>query len=166
MKLQYLGDYRDAFKWDLLHWLCTRSEPAFKSLAFVPLLTPDDPNPSDGQIHHTRFSARNEIHGFVEGLRKTADGLSAIQKLGQIEEGRQFNVAVYRPTVHVPDGSDRGEYWSAFDLKACRETIVFLDPDNGFETKTLRGSKWVLHTDLGGHPKAAIDRHLKSGQRG
>jgi hypothetical protein len=24
----------------------------------------------------------------------------------------------------------------------------------------------ILHADLGGHPKAAIDRHLKSGQRG
>ena len=36
MKLQYLGDSRDAFKWDLLHWLCTRAEPAFARLLFVP----------------------------------------------------------------------------------------------------------------------------------
>jgi hypothetical protein len=41
MKLQYLGDSRDAFKWDLLHWLCTRAEPAFARLLFVPLLTSD-----------------------------------------------------------------------------------------------------------------------------
>jgi len=41
VKLQYLGDSRDAFKWDLLHWLCTRAEPAFARLLFVPLLTPD-----------------------------------------------------------------------------------------------------------------------------
>jgi len=41
LKLQYLGDSRDAFKWDLLHWLCTRAEPAFARLLFVPLLTAD-----------------------------------------------------------------------------------------------------------------------------
>ena len=41
MKLQYLGDSRDAFKWDLLHWLCTRAEPAFALLVFSSLLTAD-----------------------------------------------------------------------------------------------------------------------------
>jgi hypothetical protein len=40
-KLQYLGDSRDAFKWDLLHWLCTRAEPAFARLVFSSLLTAD-----------------------------------------------------------------------------------------------------------------------------
>ena len=41
MKLQYLGDARDAFRWDLLHWMCTRSSPCFRELVFVPMLTPD-----------------------------------------------------------------------------------------------------------------------------
>ena len=41
MKLQYLGDSRDAFKWDLLHWLYTRAEPASARLLFVPLPTTD-----------------------------------------------------------------------------------------------------------------------------
>ena len=40
-KLQYLGDSRNAFKWDLLHWLCTRAEPAFARLVFSSLLTAD-----------------------------------------------------------------------------------------------------------------------------
>jgi len=40
-KLQYLGDSRDAFKWDLLHWLYTRAEPASARLLFVPLPTTD-----------------------------------------------------------------------------------------------------------------------------
>lgn len=148
MKLQYLGDYRDAFKWDLLHWLCTRSDPTFTSLAFVPLLTPDDPVRKDGQIHHTLFRARPEIHRFVEGLQKNADGLNAIQTLGRIEQGRQFSVTLYGPTAYVPKRSIRRQYWSAFDPKACAETIVFLDPDNGFETKTRRGTKWVLHEEV------------------
>jgi hypothetical protein len=41
MKLQYLGDARDAFKWDLLHWICTRAEPSLAgcSLFLFLLLT-------------------------------------------------------------------------------------------------------------------------------
>jgi hypothetical protein len=41
MKLQYLGDSRDAFKWDLFHWLCTRSEPAPARRVLSSLLTAD-----------------------------------------------------------------------------------------------------------------------------
>ena len=32
MKHQYLGDSRDAFKWDLLHWICSIS--TFSKLSF------------------------------------------------------------------------------------------------------------------------------------
>jgi hypothetical protein len=39
MRVQLLGDGSDAFKWDLVHWLCTRSEPAYSHLVFVPMLS-------------------------------------------------------------------------------------------------------------------------------
>lgn len=81
MKLQYLGDYRDAFKWDLLHWLCSTSNNETTSLLFVPLLTPDDPKPRDGQIPHNRFLARPGVQQFVAGLKNTPHGLGAIVDL-------------------------------------------------------------------------------------
>ncbi len=34
MRLQLLGDGPDAFKWDVVHWLCTRSTPPFTHLLF------------------------------------------------------------------------------------------------------------------------------------
>jgi hypothetical protein len=38
MKLQYLGDYRDTFKWDLLHWLCSTSDSEATFITLRPTL--------------------------------------------------------------------------------------------------------------------------------
>lgn len=49
---------RDAFKWDLLHFLATEVEDGPAPVAFVPVLALDGPDPRDGQIHHVRFHTR------------------------------------------------------------------------------------------------------------
>ncbi len=146
MKLQYLGDYRDAFKWDLLHWLCSRSEPGFRSLLFVPFLTADDENPRDGQIPHDRFAARAVVQRFVAALRAGPRRLEAVTPLGAIDAERPFTVTIHSPAGVVPRGSARSDYWNGLPLPAS--SIVFIDPDNGFETKTRKGPKWVRHTEV------------------
>jgi hypothetical protein len=148
VKLQYLGDSRDAFKWDLLHWLCSRSAPSFSKLAFVPLLTPDDPNPSDGKTPHHWFSCRSDIRGFVESLGRLPRTLDRVVELGKLDDARPFDVVVTPANLHFPAGYRRREYWSAAGLEALENTIVFLDPDNGFETRTQRGEKWVEHGEV------------------
>lgn len=146
MKLQYLGDYRDAFKWDLLHWLCSTVDSEATSLLFVPLLTPDDPNPRDGQIPHDRFLARLEVQQFVASLKDTPRGLGAIMDLGSLEPTKQFSVSIHAPDSYVEFGRHRPDYWRGIDHPS--KSIVFLDPDNGFETKTCKGAKWVRHSEV------------------
>jgi hypothetical protein len=146
MKLQYLGDYRDAFKWDLLHWLCTTSDNNAISLLFVPLLTPDDPNPRDGQIPHNRFLARPMVQQFVAGLKNNSRGLGAIVDLGKLDPVKQFSVSVHAPARYVASGRDRADYWQGIHHQS--RGIVFLDPDNGFETNTRKGAKWVRHDEV------------------
>jgi hypothetical protein len=146
VKLQYLGDSRDAFKWDLLHWLCSRATPAFSTLAFVPLLTPDDRIPSDGRTPHHWFSCRPEIREFVSSLGREPRSLTRVRELGSI--GGTFDVVVAPPDRHFPTGYRRREYWSAAELDGIENAIVFLDPDNGFETRTQRGEKWVEHAEV------------------
>ena len=148
MKLQYLGDSRDAFKWDLLHWLCSRAAPHFSRLLFVPLLTRDDPKPTDGRTPHTRFPARPEIQAFVGSLRGHPDGLDAIRALGRIDSATVFDVNVHSPRTFVPDGLDRTKYWSALEPSRFQNTLVFLDPDNGFEIKSEKGGKWILDSEV------------------
>jgi hypothetical protein len=146
MKLQYLGDWRDAFKWDLLHWLCAAGAE-MTSLLFVPLLTPDDLNPRDGQVPHDRFVARPEVQRFVAGLKGNPRGLRAITDLGTLTPATTFSVSIHAPDRHVATGRARPEYWHGIDYPS--NSIAFLDPDNGFETKTQKGTKWVRHDEVG-----------------
>src|SRR5262245_44129950 len=110
MKLQYLGDYRDAFKWDLLHWTCTQARPRFGKLVFVPFLTPDDAVPRDGQIPHTRFEARPFIDDFVARLGETPRTLERIERLGTQAAEAVFEITIHRPHECMPSGGHRAAY--------------------------------------------------------
>ncbi len=147
MKLQYLGDARDAFKWDLLHWICTRSSPAFSELVFVPLLTPDIEGSKEGRTPHDRFRCRKFIRPFVASVRDEPRSLVRIAALGCIQP-QKFRVTVFAPERHLTGGGKRGEYWSDFDPSEIKNAVVFFDPDNGYETKTCHGPKWIRHSEL------------------
>lgn len=149
MKLQYLGDVRDAFKWDLLHWICTKSSPRFDKLVFVPMLTPDIEKSNEGQIPHQRFECRDFIRLFLDTLRKEPRSLERITALGSVEHNALvFNVEIFAPSKHICSGKQRANYWTGFKPEKLENTIVFLDPDNGFETNTQHGTKWVRHLEL------------------
>jgi hypothetical protein len=146
MKLQYLGDARDAFKWDMLHWMCTSS--SFSKLVFVPLLTPDIKGSNEGLTPHHRFACQDMLRPFLESLKEEPRSLHRISALGTINLEKQFEVCVFAPETATASGNQRNAYWSGFDAHEFENAIVFFDPDNGFETKTQSGSKWVRHDEL------------------
>jgi hypothetical protein len=148
VKLQYLGDSRDAFKWDLLHWLCTRAEPAFARLLFIPLLTPDDPVPRDGRTPHARFPCRPLIRRFVAGLAAAPRSLEHLIALGRLEPDHPLEVTVAQADVYIEGGWRRSTYWDWCKPEQYTDTLVFLDPDNGFETRSQHGPKWVRHDEV------------------
>ena len=148
MKLQFLGDVRDAFKWDLLHWLCTRSEPPFAHLLYVPMLTPDDPHSRDGQISHHRFPCRTEISKFVTSLAEAPRTLSRVKTLGEVCSEPRFSVEVYKADEHIGTGTKRNGYWADLPRFLRPNSLVFFDPDNGFETEKQVGPKWVRHCEV------------------
>lgn len=152
MKLQYLGDVRDAFKWDLLHWICTKSSPRFDKLVFVPMLTPDIEKSNEGQVPHQQFECRDFIRPFLDSLKKEPRSLERIIALGSAEYGSpEFNVSIFPPfppTKHIGTGKQRADYWAGFEPKKLENAVVFFDPDKGFETKTQHGTKWVRHSEL------------------
>lgn len=150
MKLQYLGDSRDAFKWDLLHCICTRSSPRFDELVFVPMLTPDIPGLNEGNTPHDRFKCQNPfIPPFLISLKNEPRSLERISTLGAIEPNTApFRVSVCGNSKYLGIGNRRAEYWRGFKPENYKNTVVFFDPDNGFETKTQRGAKWIRHAEL------------------
>lgn len=145
MKLQYLGDARDSFKWDLLHFLVTDS--TFERLCFVPFLTPDDPDPTDGRTPPHLFPCRPEILNFNERLRKSRD-LNLVTQLGRLGGVWEFGVGVFYPERYVGVGKNRHKYLEDLNPKSLKKTLVFFDPDNGFETKTQKGIKWIRHEEI------------------
>ena len=147
MKLQYLSDSRDAFKWDLSHWLCTRSAPPYSHFLFVPMLTPDDPLPTDGRTPHERFDCRPEIRTFLTSLSGTRS-LDAVCHLGAIDPDHHFEVVISPADRCVGAGQDRAHYWTGWSSDGFSDVLVFVDPDNGFETRTQKGEKWVRHAEV------------------
>jgi hypothetical protein len=146
MKLQYLGDSRDAFKWDLLHWICTTSP--FSKLVFIPLLTSDIKGSNEGLIPHHRFQCQPFIRSFLDSLKEEPRSLNRIENLGRIDPTRTFEVSVFAPEREIAAGLKRQEYWSGFDASLLHNSVVFFDPDNGYETRTQKGPKWIGHDEL------------------
>jgi hypothetical protein len=147
MKLQYLGDARDAFKWDLLHWICTRSSPAFSELVFVPLLTRDIQGSNEGRVPHHYFQCQDFLRPFVASLVEEPRSLMRIAGLGSVQP-RSFKVTVFSPERFLHSGTKRREYWAEFDPTKMKNAVVFFDPDNGYETRTCNGQKWIRHSEL------------------
>ena len=66
MKLQYLGDLKDSFKWDYHEFLASALKYPLLNIALM--MTPDDKS-NDGKSHPSRFPARDEIIDFCNALR-------------------------------------------------------------------------------------------------
>lgn len=149
MKLQYLGDARDAFKWDLLHWICTKSSPPFNELVYVPMLTPDNKDTNEGKTPDHWFECQGFIRPFVVSLKRAPRSLERISALGSVEQNApSFHVSLFSSSKYIKPGKGRNDYWVGFAPEKYENSVVFFDPDNGFETKTCDAIKWIRHAEL------------------
>ena len=127
MKRQYLGDAKDAFKWDYLDFL-TR-ELKIQLLNILLMLTPDDDS-KQGKSNPRLFPAPT-IWPFCEELRKGRD-FGLLRGLPK-RTGANYAVELHREsecfaTLHTK--GKRGDYFAG--ISSARLQVIFLDPDNGF----------------------------------
>jgi len=140
MKLQYLGDSKDSFKWDYHDYLISQlGYPIFK---IALMMTPDDGG-SDGQSHPSLFPARKEIVNFCHDLRRSRS-IEAIKALPE-KSGASYRVMFHKSGTHL-NNSKRKEYFSGLD--STNDQLVFLDPDNGFEPEKSCSEKHVAYSDI------------------
>jgi len=71
-----------------------------------------------------------------------------VGELGRINGLAEFDVHLFHPERYVEPGPDRNRYLVDFAPETLRGTLVFFDPDNGFETKTQRGVKWIRYQEV------------------
>ena len=151
MKRQYLGDAKDAFKWDYLDFL-TR-ELGMQLLNILLMLTPDDET-KEGESNPRLFPAPR-IWPFCEQLRAKRErdfgllrGLpNCVHAAGPCDS--QYEVRLHNGENFFCNAkAERGKYFSGI----ARETaqVVFADPDVGFEPPSGGSDKHILFSDVGG----------------
>ena len=138
MKLQYLGDSKDSFKWDYHDFLT--SELGFPLLNIALMMTPDDGG-NDGQSHPSLFPARNEVIDYCKMLRQSRS-IDSIKEL-PVRTGGSYRIGLHNNDTYF---SDRSAYFS--HINGQNNQVFFLDPDNGFEPERSINEKHVSYADL------------------
>jgi hypothetical protein len=112
------------------------------------MLTRDLPTSSEGRIPHHRFGCQELLRPFLDSLKEEPRTLSRISSLGSLHPDKQFETLIFAPDRILESAAARAAYWRDFDPTSMHDAIVFFDPDNGFETDSQRGPKWLRHDEL------------------
>jgi len=142
MKRQYLGDSKDSFKWDYLHFLVEALGYSHLNIAWM--MTPDDYG-TDGGTPPEIFPARQEVLRLCNLLRSVRD--PALVSGLPATTGARYAVRFHKPDEHFSNGK-RACYFSGIDSDPNQ--VLFLDPDNGFEPERSFSEKHVLYSDVDG----------------
>lgn len=145
MKLQYLGNAKDSFKWDYHDFVM--SELKYPLLNIVLMMTPDDGNngktPPPSPARHPRpFPVRDEITKFCECLEKTRsiDSIKTLPRRTKVS----YMIRIHKDATYIRN-NNRNEYFS--ELNGESDQVLFIDPDTGFEPKKLT-AKHVGYKDI------------------
>lgn len=125
MKLQYLGDSRDSFKWHYHDYLASGMN--VRRLDIIPMLLPNDET-GQGGTHAKQYPATPEIQEFCEHLRENPF-LYSIEKLPEFT-GSKYSVRCHKQYSYYTF-RDRKKYFDSID----GGNLTFIDPCTGFEPK-------------------------------
>lgn len=147
MKNQYFGDRNDFFKYDLVLNLIEKIEN-LKCFTFIPMLTEDDDS-DDGALTCYSGNRRKELDNFLKSCIKKSDR--------KVKNFRLF-MSRYKHIEYHPyrDGkyfshAEREQYFHSIHSSILNGSIILIDPDNGFEVKSMRsgtGHKYLKYSEL------------------
>ena len=135
MKNQYFGDINDYRKY---HMLRAFIESGFKPITVVWMLTKDTDLNGDGKkiqyLENARYKDRDpQLHSILsDSIARNVREVSVIEKSGYLEDAIFFGDPV--PNKE----SVRSEWFERIKLVSKDSSLVFFDPDNGFEVKSIR----------------------------
>ncbi len=143
MKLQYLGDSRDCFKWDYHNYLTSALDYPLLNIALM--MTPNDKT-THGKTDSNTYKAHCEaIHGFCRELQESKDKDIEMIKLLPTRTGAKYKVELHKNATQITN-NNRIDYFSNITHEA--KQVFFLDPDNGFEPEKKFSNKHVLYSDI------------------
>ena len=127
MKLQYLGDSKDAFKWDYLDFLARGTNVPY--LDIIPTKNPPDRS-GQGKTSSSRFPASDAVQAFCRHLRKNRS-FEELPKLPRYTDA-DYKVRLHNPSFEFKRAEQyRASYFSRILLEEESPRILFLDPTLG-----------------------------------
>jgi hypothetical protein len=140
MKLQYLGDSKDSFKWDYHHFLVQAL--GYSQLKIAWAISPDDSS-SEGKSSPELFPASPEIIDLCKKLRITRNP-ELLMEL-PADTGARYEISFHIPVENL-NGKMSSSFFSGIVIK--NQQVIFLDPDKGFEPERSSTNKHVCYADL------------------
>ena len=151
MKNQYFGDFYDYIKYGLIRLLTARGG---STTSVCWLLTQNDGTPDGHRVKYLRDpnAWRHLDSDLFEALarwvvRLDARDVKRIEESGLLPRCRFFS-------MNVADGAtERRQYFESFLRFAQNSTLMFFDPDNGLEVKSVpfgrkRSSKYLYWSEV------------------
>jgi len=124
MKLQYLGDSRDSFKWHYHDYLMNNNSRA-RSFGYIPMLRPDN-GTSEGSTNSHNYESSDEIQEFCGLLRMNRD-IHSITLLPKYT-GSNYRVEIHNPSTYYSLNSSDKYFKGPLYTNIC-----LVDPCTGFE---------------------------------
>jgi len=149
MKNQYFGDTRDLFKYDLIIHLLKSLEPKMR-LTFIPMLTENDHKTHGNIINykHAKAGHNNKV------LARFLQDCVRLKRRNIIELERLFKKIGLLLTICCKDkyfsDMNRESYFRNIKSRSLCDSLIFVDPDNGFEVKHMqKPSKYIFYKETG-----------------
>lgn len=148
MKNQYIGDINDYKKYSLIEII---SEVLNEKILFAWMLTDDDARTDGEKLYYLNNSNNErqlnpELFDKLKSIDKSSCRIDTIQDL----LGENYNY--YSESLY--DSKDkRMNYFEALLIEAKKVGLVFFDPDNGIEVKSVKygnrnSSKYVYWNEI------------------
>jgi hypothetical protein len=146
LKNQYVGDVNDFCKYQLLRAM----RRVFDSILIAWMLTAPDGRKDGGRVRYLEDRALRQLDP------ELFDALSGIvengnRSVGAIEESRILGDCRFLSKVMPVDPMGRREYFEGLMQHATPRSLIFFDPDNGLEVRSVpkhrQGSERYLFWD-------------------
>lgn len=142
MKNQYFGDIRDLFKYDLVLELLSENNFLDRFL-FIPMLTASESSSHGGKTSYDLARAgtqRIELRTFLERcVRENRRNINELKEFfGTCNLGRKIDFAICKPDEYFSHKT-RAEYFNEIELELLCKSVILVDPDIGFEVKSMKG---------------------------
>jgi len=139
MKKQYFGDRNDFLKYDLVLTLIEKIDNS-KCFTFIPMLTQDDGS-RHGDLTNYDGSRQGELDGFLKGCIKESN--RNIRNLRSFMSSKNIEYHPYKEDEYFSHAG-REQYFDSIASSILNRAVILIDPDNGFEVKSMRSEKRKL----------------------